>query len=306
MTVCGWRWSILCGKVDGLYQFASNHSRNLNPQCPQCKKLRVRFDRFYTRYRILFLIALGIIIAVGSIFIYDLTRSQPQQLTQRDIDIAVRRSLATTTPKPSFASQAYQIILPSVVQVEATFLTSQGINESATGTGVIVEESGTILTCLHIVKDATAVRVTFADGTQSEASVVVTQAENDLAVLSPQVIPDDIVPATLTSSDTLHVGDEVFAVGNPFRITNSLSAGVVSGLGRSFKSPDSGQFLTNLIQFDAAVNPGNSGGPLVDRNGEVVGIITALLNPTDQDFFIGIGFAIPIETAAGAAGAPPV
>jgi S1-C subfamily serine protease len=268
--------------------------------------LRVLLNSLFTRYHGLFLIAAVVIVALGSVFIYDMMRPPPQHLTQRDIDAAVGRSLATTTPKPSFASQAYEIIVPSVVQVEATFLSTEGASESSIGTGVVVDDSGTILTCLHIVTDATSVRVTFSDGTQSEASVVVTQAENDLAVLRPQVIPDDVVPATLTSSDTLHVGDEVFAVGNPFSITDSLSAGVVSGLGRSFKFPESGQILINLIQFDAAVNPGNSGGPLVDRNGEVVGIITALLNPTDQDFFIGIGFAITIETAAGAAGAPPV
>jgi S1-C subfamily serine protease len=166
----------------------------------------------------------------------------------------------------------------------------------------VVDDTGTILTCLHVVKDAVEVRVTFADGTESAAAIVVAQAENDLAVLRPLVIPDDLVPATLTSSGTLHVGDEVAAVGNPFGIRNSLSAGVVSGLGRNFKSPKTGETLTNLIQFDAAVNPGNSGGPLVNRDGEVVGIVTGLLNPTNQEVFIGISFAIPIETATAAAG----
>ena len=113
------------------------------------------------------------------------------------------------------------------------------------------------------------------------------------------------MPATLAGSAGLNVGDEVVAVGNPFGISNSLSAGVVSGLGREYRSPASRRAAQNLIQFDAAVNPGNSGGPLVNRDGEVVGIVTALLNPTDQDVFIGIGFAVPIETAAGALGSPP-
>ena len=92
------------------------------------------------------------------------------------------------------------------------------------------------------------------------------------------------------------------AVGHPFGIVNSLSAGVISGLRRNHLWPETGRTLTNLIQFDAAVNPGNSGGPLVNRDGEVVGIVTALLNPTEQEFFVGIGFAVPIETAAGAVG----
>lgn len=276
------------------------------PPASRLEALRARLSRFYTRYHVIFLVAAMVIIALASVLIYDATRPPPQRLTQRDIDAAVERSLATATPKPSYASQAYDIILPSVVGIEATIGTTDGKNETTVGTGVVVDDTGTILTCLHIVKDATEVRVTFADGTESAASIIVTQPENDLAVLRPLVVPDDVVPATLTSSATLHVGDEVVAVGNPFGITNSLSAGVVSGLGRSFRAPKAGDTLRNLIQFDAAVNPGNSGGPLVNRNGEVVGIVTALLNPTDQDVFIGIGFAIPIETAAGAAGAPPV
>ncbi len=99
-------------------------------------------------------------------------------------------------------------------------------------------------------------------------------------------------------------GDEVIAVGFPFGIGPSVSAGIVSGLRREYRSPN-GKALTNLIQFDAAVNPGNSGGPLVTADGEVVGIVTAILNPTDQRVFIGIGFAVPIENAAAAIGLSP-
>jgi serine protease DegQ len=276
------------------------------PPPSRLEALRKRLGRFYNRYRNIFLVCAGILIALAAMLLYDTTRPPPQHLTQRDIDTAVERSLVTATPKPSYASQVYESIRPSVVRVEAAIATTDGKNESIVGTGVVVDDTGIILTCLHIVKDAVGVRVTFADGTESEASIVATQAENDLAVLRPLVIPDDLVPATLTSSDSLRVGDEIVAVGNPFGITDSLSAGVVSGLGRSFKSPKTGETLTNLIQFDAAVNPGNSGGPLVNRDGEVVGIVTGLVNPTGQDVFIGIGFAVPIETAAGVAGAPPV
>ncbi len=268
--------------------------------------LRGRLKRFYARFHNVFLILAGIVVALAAVLIYQGTQPPPQRLTQRDINAAVERYLATAKPKPSFESVAYEIIRPSLVRVEATVPGKDGKTDTALGTGVVVDDTGTILTSLHIVNGAAGVRVTFADGTESEASVVATQPENDLAVLKPEVIPDDLVPATLTSSATLHVGDEVVAVGNPFGISNSLSAGVVSGLGRNFKSPKTGATLTDLIQFDAAVNPGNSGGPLVNRNGEVVGIVTALLNPTEQDVFIGIGFAVPIETAGGAAGAPPV
>ena len=103
----------------------------------------------------------------------------------------------------------------------------------------------------------------------------------------------------------LSVGDTAIAVGHPFGIPYSLSQGVISGLHRDFKSKDSTVTITNTIQFDAAVNPGNSGGPLLDEHGEVVGIVTGLLNPSDQNLFIGIGFAVPIETAGGGGGSPP-
>jgi S1-C subfamily serine protease len=126
-----------------------------------------------------------------------------------------------------------------------------------------------------------------------------------LAVLQAHEIPDDLHAATMRSTNDLRPGDEVVAVGFPFGIGPSVSAGVISGLGRSFRSPEGKQTMTNLIQFDAAANPGNSGGPLVTMDGEVVGIVTAILNPTSARTFVGIGFAVPIENAASAAGLPP-
>jgi len=109
----------------------------------------------------------------------------------------------------------------------------------------------------------------------------------------------------MRSTDGLQSGDQVVAVGFPFGIGPSTSAGVVSGLKRAFRSPEGKQELSNLIQFDAAANPGNSGGPLVNMDGEVLGIVTAILNPTQARTFIGIGFAVPIENAASAVGTPP-
>jgi serine protease DegQ len=109
----------------------------------------------------------------------------------------------------------------------------------------------------------------------------------------------------MRSTADLRPGDQVLAVGFPFGIGPSASAGVVSGLKRTFRSPEGAQDISNLIQFDAAANPGNSGGPLVTMDGQVVGIVTAILNPTKQGTFIGIGFAVPIENAAMAAGMPP-
>ena len=152
---------------------------------------------------------------------------------------------------------------------------------------------------------AKRVQVVFADGLQSDATITGARPEHDLAVLQAQTIPDDLFAATMRSTSNLKLGDQVFAVGFPFGIGPSVTAGVVSGLRREFRSPEGKRLLTNLIQFDAAVNPGSSGGPLVTAEGEVVGIVTAILNPTEQGFFVGIGFAVPIENAAAAVGVPP-
>jgi S1-C subfamily serine protease len=173
------------------------------------------------------------------------------------------------------------------------------------GTGVVIVDNGTILTNLHVVQGMRKVRVRFANGHESEAVVVNVQPENDLAVLRALSLPDDLQAATMRSTSDLMPGDQVVAVGHPFGIGPSVSAGVVSGLRREFRDPEGQKVLTNLIQFDAAANPGNSGGPLVTMDGHVVGIVTAILNPGEQRTFVGIGFAVPIENAASAAGMPP-
>jgi S1-C subfamily serine protease len=172
------------------------------------------------------------------------------------------------------------------------------------GSGVVIDEKGTILTNWHVADSAPRLKVTFANGMTADADVVGAQPQDDLAVIRARHVPDDLKPATLVSTGGLRPGDEVVAVGFPFAIGPSVSHGVVSGLKREWDFAD-GRKMTNLIQFDAAANPGNSGGPLVNRNGEVLGIVTGILNPTEQHVFIGIGFAVPIENAARAAGMSP-
>ncbi|KQP17977.1 S1C family serine protease [Pseudorhodoferax sp. Leaf267] len=234
------------------------------------------------------------------------TRSLPQQLTQKDIDAAVLRTLSTNV-LPSPASKAYGAIIPSVVRVMGFVKDKAGKEdvEHGVGSGVVIVDKGIILTNLHVVSGAETIKVTFSDGLETTASITGMQPENDLAVLQAHKIPDDMIAATMRSTADLLPGDEVLAVGFPFGIGPSASTGVVSGLGRAFRSPEGKQQLTNLIQFDAAANPGNSGGPLVTMDGQVVGIVTAILNPTQQRTFIGIGFAVPIENAASAVGLHP-
>ena len=168
----------------------------------------------------------------------------------------------------------------------------------------MVDAGGQVLTALHVVAGAGSIHLTFADGSTSSATVTTTQPDHDIAVLQPDTVPAAVTPATLGNPGAVRVGSDAFIVGNPFGLTGSLSAGVVSGLDRSFKVPDSDQVLDGLIQVDAAVNPGNSGGPLLNRGGQVIGIVTALVNPTSEDVFIGIGLAVPIDVAGGAAGLP--
>ena len=177
--------------------------------------------------------------------------------------------------------------------------------EGAIGTGVVIVDDGTILTTLLVVSGAARLKVRFSTGLESDARIIAARPEHDLAVLKAVEIPDDLQAATMRSTNGIRPGDHVVATGFPFGIGPSASAGVVSGLKREFRSASGERTLTNLIQFDAAVNPGNSGGPLVTLDGEVVGIVTGLLNPTEQRVFIGIGFAVPIENAAGAAGLTP-
>ncbi|WP_374664130.1 S1C family serine protease [Ramlibacter sp.] len=260
------------------------------------------------------------------------SRPQQRRLTQDDITAAVLKTLSTET-LPSEYSRAYDRIRPSVVRVVSYVKRSrlkgddakaaahgarpkplgpaggEGAEgdevESGVGTGVVIIDKGVILTNLHVVAGSDRIKVTFHDGLEATATITGVQAENDLAVLQAAKIPDDMIAATMRSTADLAPGDKVLAVGFPFGIGPSASGGIVSGLGRAFKSPEGKQEMKNLIQFDAAANPGNSGGPLVTMDGEVVGIVTAILNPTPARTFLGIGFAVPIENAASAAGLPP-
>jgi S1-C subfamily serine protease len=222
----------------------------------------------------------------------------PEQISST-ISSEVANGLADAENVPTPGEVAFRTIQPSMVYISAK--QGGGSNDASSGAGAVIDESGQILTARHVVHGAESIEVTFADGTQSSATIVSEQAENDIAVLAPDNLPEVIVPAVLGGG--VRIGDDVYATGHPFDLVNSLSAGVVSGLNRTVPIAQD-QTLTGLIQFDAAVNPGNSGGPLLNRAGQIVGVVTALANPAQEGFFVGIGFAVPIATAGGAAGAP--
>jgi S1-C subfamily serine protease len=201
----------------------------------------------------------------------------------------------TATRKLSVA-EVYAALAPSVVSIDAV-----GAGKVSSGTGVIANADGLVLTARHVVDGAATIRITFADGTRTAASVFADDPAIDIAILAPAGLPAVVVPAILGNPGRLRVGDDVVAIGNPLGLTGTTTAGVVSGLDRS-ATGQRGLKLSGLIQFDAAVNPGSSGGPLVNTSAEVVGIVVALVNPTGADTFIGIGFAVPIGTAVAAGG----
>lgn len=266
-------------------------------------------DRYKRHEKSLFFL-LGAALAVTLAAMHASLAPAPLQITQEDIDHAVARTLETK-PVPSPAIKAYQAVRSSIVRVSASGplsayegLVSDEHMRRATGSGVVIIDRGVILTSLHVVAGSSRVRVLFEDGLEADAAILSTQPENDLAVLQAQRIPDDLRAATLRSARHLIEGEHVTAVGFPFGIGPSVSHGVISGLQRQYRSPD-GTRLSNLIQFDAAANPGSSGGPLVNAAGEVIGIVTAILGTADKNAFSGIAFAVPIEFAAGAAGLPP-
>lgn len=223
------------------------------------------------------------------------------QLTKTEVDEAIASAMASATPRPAYSAEVYKIIQPSLILIQAEMQDG----EKSLGSGVIVDGAGSILTSLHVVDGATKIMITFADGTQSEGMIASAQPELDIAVLQALVMPPLFMPAVLGNPGALQVGDEAYAVGHPFGLYGSMSAGVISGFNRTFRPQNSDTELQGLIQIDAAVNPGNSGGPLLNRYGYVVGIVTGIINPSDQNFFIGVAFAVPINVAAGGADLPP-
>ncbi|MFN2644817.1 MAG: S1C family serine protease [Burkholderiales bacterium] len=274
---------------------------------PQVTEPRTgRWRGLYKRHERPLLVLGGGVVAVALIAVHGSFAPLASVITQDDIDQAVARTLETKIV-PSPAIKAYQAVRASIVRIRAIGdgLEQDEYFQRATGSGVVIIDRGVILTSLHVVAGAARLRVQFEDGLESDASILSTQPEHDLAVLQARSIPDDLQAATLRSAKSLIEGDYVTAVGFPFGIGPSVSHGVISGLRRQYQSPDGERVLSNLIQFDAAANPGSSGGPLVNAAGEVIGIVTAILTTSDKAGFSGIGFAVPIEIAAGAAGLPP-
>lgn len=275
------------------------------PSLSVTDKLRNQFGRLRERIRRILPFASGVLAALLALFLYNFLSPGSQPLTQKEVSTAISSAMASATPRAPFSVHVYEIIQPSLLLIESELPGENGDTNTSLGSGVIIDRFGDILTSLHVVANAKEIRVTFVDGTRSRARMVSSQPEKDIAVLQAETLPQLFVPAILGNANALKVGDDAYVVGNPFGLYSSMSAGVVSGFDRSFQPPNTKQLIQGLIQVDAAINPGNSGGPLLNRYGEVVGIVTGIVNPTQDTFFVGIGFAVPIDVAAGGAGLPP-
>lgn len=265
----------------------------------------MRISAIRARFRNVGVFTGGMFAALGGLLVYNWLMPPPAPLTQQQVQDTVAQVLASATPPPAFSEQVYRIIQPSLVLIQTEAANVDGDRGRGLGSGVVVSDQGDILTSLHVVAAATDIQLTFADGTRSAARIINAQPQNDIAVLRAAQLPPQIFPATLGNPQAMRVGDEAFVVGHPLGLYGSMTAGVISGFDRSFKPTQSTQRLEGLIQIDAAVNPGNSGGPLLNRDGHVIGIVAGLVNPTDQEVFIGLGFAVPINVAAAGAGFPP-
>ena len=230
----------------------------------------------------------------------------------RTVEVAGPTKTTTLSRPPAFSADVFATIAPSLVLIQTASSGSgdtadddAAVENAGLGTGFIVNSDGSIVTSLHVVENADQLLVTFADGVSGPATIVFSDPSNDIAVLIADNPPSVIVPVVLGNPSRLRTGDEAYAVGNPLGLVGSMSAGVISGFDRSIPLRDEGGSLDGLIQFDAAVNPGNSGGPLLNRNGEVIGVVTALANPTDQPFSAGIGFAVTLPGLLSGDGVGP-
>jgi S1-C subfamily serine protease len=215
-------------------------------------------------------------------------------------------TVSTSVPADKFSDEernnidVYQRYSNGVVNITTTtlgydFFLRPVPMESGTGSGAVIDDLGHIVTNYHVVHDAERLEVTLPDKTKTDATVVGSDPNNDLAVIQIKVQRGKLTPIPLGTSRGLLVGQKVLAIGNPYGLDRTLTTGIVSSLGRSIQV-ENGRVIQDIIQTDAAINPGNSGGPLLNSQGQIIGINTAILAPVQNSGSVGIGFAIPADT----------
>ncbi|MEM5787657.1 MAG: trypsin-like peptidase domain-containing protein [Syntrophobacteraceae bacterium] len=192
----------------------------------------------------------------------------------------------------------YQRLAPAVVNITSTVMEHDFffnvVPRQGTGSGSIIDPRGYILTNNHVISDARKLEVTLANGKKHTAKLIGSDPDTDLAVVKIEVPREKLTVIPLGNSSELKVGQKAIAIGNPFGLGQTLTTGVISSLGRTMRSQN-GALVEDILQTDASINPGNSGGPLIDSSGRLIGIATAIFSPTGAS--VGIGFAIPVDTA---------
>ena len=252
------------------------------------------------------MLALGMLLGGAGAGAVMLVAGAPSAYSTQSVGAATASTSASSTSAELVAQTSeatinsiYKRVSPSVVLITSVVQSSNGrfgtTTGEASGTGIVVDSQGNILTNNHVIDSAQSIKVTLSDGSEYTATVVGTAPQDDLAIIKSDAPKSKLVPATLGDSSTVEVGDEVIAIGNPYDLDLSVTSGIVSGLDRNGSGSTSGRTLTGLIQVDAATNPGNSGGPLLNANGAVIGINTLIESPVEG--FTGVGLAIPINHA---------
>ncbi|MEN2495355.1 MAG: hypothetical protein TECD_01278 [Hyphomicrobiaceae bacterium hypho_1] len=242
------------------------------------------FDQYWLFFMII--VMLGILLFTYGRN-YMLTETEPRQ-------IAARGELASfeITANRVFTSASTSVVYIFTERRGLSFFGKRG-TQQGTGSGFIWDSAGHVITNHHVIEKADRVFVRFDSGTTAQASIIGSSPDHDLAVLKIKGLSFGLVPIPIGRSDNLRIGQAVFAIGNPFGLTRSLSTGVVSALGRRLPTRQ-GREIPDAIQTDAAINPGNSGGPLLDSAGRLIGVNTAIISRSGT--YSGIGFAVPVDT----------
>ena len=216
--------------------------------------------------------------------------------TSQNNTAATSAGVAAPAPSPGSYAAIYQQTKDGVVTIVAQVAAGGGFRNfaQAQGTGIEVDKNGNILTNAHVVGTASQVQVQFSNGQSTTGQVKGVDQSADLAVVHVSVSQDQLHPLAMGNSDTLQVGDPALAIGTPFGLQGSFTAGIISGLNRSTSAPN-GRALTGMIQTDAPINPGNSGGPLLDAHGQLIGINDSIDSPVEGN--VGVGFSIPVNRA---------
>ncbi len=250
----------------------------VTPQRPRTTRTHLRT----IRHRLIPFVS-GVFVVLVALALYQRLSPATQPLTAADIDQRVASVLASQEPLPAYSEAVFDIIAPSMVLIsthggpattpDIDAATSPGPAtgwSGSLGSGVVVTPDGQVFTALHVVEDATDITLTFIDGSTSSATVLQADPSKDIAVLQAATLPSVATPAVL-GNPNVPIGSDAYVVGNPYGLFGSMSAGVISGRGRTFQEHDGGPRIRDLIQFDAAVNPGNSGGPLARPRGSCAG-----------------------------------